>query len=353
MDAPRIDVLVRGAGPVGCVLALALRDSALQVAMGTPLGGSAGGSFRPIALSYASRLILERVGACEGLPASAIETVHVSQQGAFGRTRLEARDAGVPALGYVVDYNELAARLREKTSIIPKVDAGVAARCVVHAEGASADADEKRYRQDAVVGLVRLAAPAGGTAHERFTPVGPLALLPMAGRYALVWSARPERAQALLELDEPRFLEALAAAAGRRAGVPHAIEGRALHPLSLRVRPTRIGERAVYIGNAAQTLHPVAGQGLNLGLRDAWDLAQILRNASDPGEASVLARYSSARGFDARATIFVTDLLAGGFTGPGGLLRAARGVALSALDVLPGPRRFFARRMIYGPSALP
>ena len=287
------------------------------------------------------------------MPASAIETVQVSQQGAFGRTRLEARDAGVPALGYVVDYGALTALLHQKTSSVSAVRSDVTARCVVHAEGASADAKEKRYRQDAIVGLVRLASPAGTVAHERFTPEGPLALLPMAGRYALVWSARPERAQALLELDEPRFLEALAAAAGRRAGIPLGIEGRALHPLSLRVRPTRIGERAVYIGNAAQTLHPVAGQGLNLGLRDAWDLAQILRNVPDPGESSVLARYASARGLDARATIFVTDLLAGGFTGSGGLLRAARGVALSALDVLPGPRRFFARRMIYGPSALP
>lgn len=353
MDAPPIDVLVRGAGPVGCVLALALRDSPLRLAVSAGSPPPARAPFRPIALSYASRLILERVGAWDGLPATAIETVHVSQQGAFGRTRLEARDAGVPALGYVVDYGALKALLNQKASSVAVVQGDVAARCVVHAEGASAEAEEKRYRQDAIVGLVRLASPAGTVAHERFTPEGPLALLPMTGRYALVWSARPERARELLELDEPRFLEALAAAAGRRAGIPIGIEGRALHPLSLRVRPTRIGERAVYIGNAAQTLHPVAGQGLNLGLRDAWDLAQILRNSSDPGEASVLARYSSARGLDARATIFVTDLLAGGFTGSGGLLRAARGVALSALDVLPGPRRFFARRMIYGPSALP
>jgi 2-octaprenyl-6-methoxyphenol hydroxylase len=353
MGEAAIDVLIRGRGPVGCALALALalRDSGLRVAI---LGSAAGRrSFRPIALSYASRLILERLGAWDPLEATPIESVHVSQQGAFGRTTLDANDAGVPALGYVVDYGALTALLQEKTSGYPEAQADAQARCVVHAEGVSADAEEKRYAQDALVGLVRLAAPAGTTAHERFTPEGPLALLPMAGRYALVWSARPERAAALAALEDMRFLEELAAAAGRRAGIPIAVESRAVLPLSLRVRPARIAPRAVYIGNAAQTLHPVAGQGLNLGLRDAWDLAQILREASDPGAASTLARYASSRSFDARATIRITDLLAGGFTGSGRVSRAARGLALSALDVLPGPRRFFARRMIYGPSALP
>lgn len=355
MGEAAIDVLIRGRGPVGCALALALRDSGLRVALLGPVAERR--PFRPIALSYASRLILERLGAWDPLEATPIESVHVSQQGAFGRTTLDAKDAGVPALGYVADYGALTALLQRETNGYPEAQADAEARCVVHAEGVSADAGEKRYAQDALVGLVRLASPAGNTAHERFTPEGPLALLPMAGRYALVWSARPERAAALAGMEEKRFLEELAAAAGRRAGIPIAIESRAVQPLSLRVRPARIAPRAVYIGNAAQTLHPVAGQGLNLGLRDAWDLAQILRDSShrgsDPGAAPTLARYASSRTFDAQATIRITDLLAGGFTGSGRISRAARGLALSALDVLPGPRRFFARRMIYGPSALP
>ena len=111
--------------------------------------------------------------------------------------------------------------------------------------------------------------------------------------------------------------------------------------------------RAVFIGNAAQTLHPVAGQGLNLGLRDAWDLSRAFVESRDPGAAAVLARYAASRRFDARATIGVTDALAGAFLGTNPLARAARGLALTALDVFPAPRRFFARRMIYGPSALP
>jgi len=109
----------------------------------------------------------------------------------------------------------------------------------------------------------------------------------------------------------------------------------------------------VHIGNAAQTLHPVAGQGLNLGLRDAWDLSRAFLESADPGDAGTLARYAASRRVDAQAAIRITDALAGAFLGTNPLARAARGVALTALDLLPGPRRFFARRMIYGPSALP
>jgi 2-octaprenyl-6-methoxyphenol hydroxylase len=109
----------------------------------------------------------------------------------------------------------------------------------------------------------------------------------------------------------------------------------------------------VYIGNAAQTLHPVAGQGLNLGLRDAWDLAQTLHDAEDAGDARVLARFAALRRLDAAATIGITELLAHAFLGAHPLARAARGAVLTSLDLLPAARRFFARRMIFGPSALP
>jgi 2-octaprenyl-6-methoxyphenol hydroxylase len=359
MGASETDVLVFGAGPVGCTLALALRNSGLRTALLEHSSPPASSSFRPIALSYASRLILERVGAWQQLAATPIDSVQVSQLGAFGRTRLEAKDAGVPALGYVVDYAMLASALRSEVEKqgVARTEEELPARCAVHAEGSAATAEEKRYSQDAVVGLVRRASLADATAHERFTPEGPLALLPFSGRYALVWSVRPERARQLAEMPDAEFLRELSATAGSRFGMLTAIEARAVLPLALRVRSARIGARSVYIGNAAQTLHPVAGQGLNLGLRDAWDLAQILREASDPGDAATLARYAATRRVDAGATIGMTDFLARAFAGTGLLSRAARGLmlstALTAIDVLPGPRRFFARRMIYGPSALP
>ena len=119
------------------------------------------------------------------------------------------------------------------------------------------------------------------------------------------------------------------------------------------MRPSRVGVREAYVGNAAQTLHPVAGQGLNLGLRDAWDLAQVLRDAQDPGDARVLERFAAMRRLDAMATVRVTDFLAGAFLGANPLAGLMRGIGLTALDICLPARRFFARRMIYGTSALP
>lgn len=342
--------MIRGAGPVGCALALALRGTSLEVALFDPSPSPK--SFQPIALSHGSRLILERLGVWKGLATTTIEQVLVTQADAFGRTRLDAADAGVPALGYVTDYGSLVAAMRA-----PLADRLLAeevpARCLVHAEGSASDAVEKPYRQSALVALIDTAPPPRGVAFERFTAEGPLALLPFAGRYALIWTALPERAEALAHAEEKDFLAALAGACGSAPGAPLAVERRAVRPLFLRVRPTRVAPRAVYIGNAAQTLHPVAGQGLNLGLRDAWQLSRLLADAPDPGDRQLLSRYAASRRLDARATIGLTHWLAAGFTGSSRPLRAARGLALGLLDVLPGPRRFFARRMIYGPSAAP
>ena len=349
MPAGAADILVRGAGPVGCAAAVALTKVGFAVQLLDVIRQAPG--FRPIALSHASRLILERLGAWEALEATPILAVEVSQAGGFGRTRFDADDAGVPALGYVADYAVLAGRLRSLAAPL-FLSREASSRCVVHAEGI-AEAREKRYAQDALVAIVTCEPASQGIAFERFTSEGPLALLPFAGRYAIVWSTRPARARELCECTEAEFLRALADAAGRRAGRPVAVEGRASHPLALRVRRSRTAPRAVYLGNAAQTLHPVAGQGLNLGLRDAWDLAQALRGATDPGDDAVLCAYAASRRFDAAATIGITDLLARGFLGSSRIARALRGAALTGLDLLPAPRRFFARRMIFGPSALP
>ncbi|HEX9181967.1 MAG TPA: FAD-dependent monooxygenase [Burkholderiales bacterium] len=348
---PAADVEIRGAGPVGCTLALALADSPHRVRVVDPQAGGALPAFRPIALSHASRLILERVGAWGAFPVTPIGTIHVSQAGAFGRTRMEASEAGVPALGYVTQYADLVAALRARLSI--EREPGAAPRLAVHAEGSAADSRERRYAQDAIVARVAAEPASQATAYERFTAEGPLALLPLAGEWALIWSARPERAAALAAAPEDAFLAELQRAAGGRAGRFVAVRSRASLPLVQRVRATRVEARAVYIGNAAQTLHPVAGQGLNLGLRDALDLAQALRAAEDPGAPQALARFAAARRFDAAAAAGVTELLARGFTGANPLARAARGAALALLDAAPPARNFFARRMIFGPSALP
>jgi 2-octaprenyl-6-methoxyphenol hydroxylase len=344
------DVLIRGAGPVGCTLALALRGSRHVVRLVDPHAGGAA-AFRPIALSHASRLILERAGVWGEFEVTPILAIRVSQSGAFGRTQLDAADAGVPALGYVTQYAALLAALRARVAI--EADDGSAARCTVHAEGTSAAARERRYAHDAVVARVAAEPAPQGQAFERFTAEGPLALLPLAGEWALIWSARPDRAAELLAAEPADFLAQLQQACGERAGRFTAVHDRAQIPLALRVRASRVEGRDVYIGNAAQTLHPVAGQGLNLGLRDAWDLAQTLHAAEDAGDARLLARFAGLRRFDAAATIGVTEVLARAFLGAHPLARLARGAALTSLDIVPAARRFFARRMIFGPSALP
>jgi 2-octaprenyl-6-methoxyphenol hydroxylase len=312
-------------------------------------------ALRPLALSHASRLILERAGAWQLLAPTPIETIHVSRQGGFGRTRLSAADAGVPALGYVVGYAELLELLLERVKeggIRIEAEA-IETPLVVHAEGSSVEARDKNYRQDAIVALVTTQPAAAGTAWERFTPDGPLALLPLAGRYCTVWGMQAARARQLCDAPQAEFLAALSQAFGGRAGAFIEVKARSRAPLALRVRPSRVGERAAYIGNAAQTLHPVAGQGLNLGLRDAWDLAQVLHEAADPGEAGVLARFAAMRRIDAMATVRITDFLAGAFIGANPVGGLMRGFGLTALDICLPARRFFARRMIYGASALP
>ncbi|HUQ74327.1 MAG TPA: FAD-dependent monooxygenase [Burkholderiales bacterium] len=334
---------------MGCTLALALRGSGLRVALHD--AGAAAPAFRPLALSYATRLIFERLGVWASIPATPIERILVSQAGRFGRTRLDAADAGVPALGYVAEYAAVVAALRSAAGEFLTGDTA-SARCIVHAEGTPQDGAEKRYPHDAVVALVHAEPPAGATAFERFTADGPLALLPHGGRYAVVWSMRTGQAERVVAESEKDFLARFSAIAGPAPGRPVAVQWRSVQPLTLKVRPTRVQGNEVYIGNAAQTLHPVAGQGLNLGLRDAWELATAL-SAADPGEPATLAHFAAQRRLDASATIRVTDFLAAGFSGSGAFSSIARGAALTALDIFPAPRRFFARRMIFGASALP
>jgi len=355
------EVAILGAGPAGCTLALLLHAAgrALKLYQRRPRHAPPGAP-RPIALSFASRLILERAGLWRSLATTPIENIQVSQAGGLGRTHIAARDAGVPALGYVIDYGVLTAALAAQVEAAgieleygSETDAAPAARLVVHAEGIAGEGREKRYPQDAVLALVGVEPRAGTTAYERFTRDGPLALLPLEGRFAMVWGTSVVRAQQLVVARAPEFLDALSQAFGARAGCFVSVEGRAAVPLALRVREARIGDRTVYVGNAAQTLHPVAGQGLNLGLRDVWDLAQAVRAAPDAGDAHALRDYAARRRLDAFATVGLTDLLASLFLGANPLASTARGLAMIALDACTPARRFFARRMIYGASALP
>lgn len=383
----RHDVLIVGGGPVGLALGLALAGSGLDLAIADARPAQAATADpRILALSHGSRLTLERLGVWAALssstPPTPITTIHVSQQGGLGRTRLQARDYGVPALGYVLPAGDLARALGAAvaargipvlaespvTDLAPGAEDVIAALAGTHAGPRSArlvacaegsvgpDATivaTRDYQQHA---LITLATPAQGhsqTAWERFTPGGPVALLPCGSRYAVVHTTTPADAEALLALDDAAYLDRLAE---HFAGRLHfsAAEPRLRFPLGLRYRQAPVGQRTVWLGNAAQTLHPVAGQGFNLALRDVWALASLLqRHPGDPGDPTLLARYGQARRLDRRGTIGFTDGLVRLFSNDNPLLHHARGAGLLALDIFPPLRHFVAKRMMFGARAWP
>jgi 2-octaprenyl-6-methoxyphenol hydroxylase len=380
------EVAICGGGPVGMVLALALEaagrrciliDSGPAAAKHRP-----GADPRTLALSYGSRMVLERVGAWERLASTPILSVHVSQQGGFGRTLLNASDEDVPALGYVIGFGEFEHALRQacigrvtvlhaarvtgvsiegEVAVVSYTQDGepqrLQAKLAAIADGGG-DASqpgsvERNYKQTAIVADVTPAQSHHNRAWERFARSGPIALLPKGKDCALVWSVRPDAAATLAAAPDAEFLDRLGEAMGGRAGPFAAAGPRRQFPLVLRFRREIAGERRISLGNAAQSLHPVAGQGLNLGLRDAWALVQTLRDQADCGSAAVLSAYVGLRRLDRFGAIGFTDLLARAFTFDSGLMRVGRGAALTVFDLLPPARHFLARRMIFGASAWP
>ena len=378
-----VDIAIVGAGPVGMTLALALAGSPFRVLLiDSRQRGAWASDPRALALSYGTRQLLESLGAWNVNAGTAIETIHVSQRGGFGRTLIDAADYDIPALGYVLRYRDLAAsldarieasqrlnghaviaiRLGSEAAEITLENGGgdtsrISARLIVHAEGTPANDAGVRvydYCQHAVVAEVRPRAAHARQAWERFTPDGPLALLPLGPDYALVFCVPPAQASRLLQLDEEHFLVALRTSFGGR--VDFVSSGpRASFPLALRVRQQLSTPRQVWIGNAAQSLHPVSGQGFNLGLRDAWELAEMLRTraSSDAGDGATLAAYARRRRIDRNGSMAFTDGLVHVFSNDLAPLRAARGLSLLALDLLPPLRHFIARRMIWGARAWP
>lgn len=329
------------------------------------------GDQRVLALSHGSRQILETLGVWAELEATPIAAIHVSERAALGRTRLTAEEEGLPALGYVVAAASLATALaaalqranlpyRERARVervacsadtqhLVTSAGNATAQLVVWAEG-SAEAVAHDYGQSAVICSLGIAGPHGNTAWERFSTGGPLALLPLGSKLALVWSCENERARLLAQLADADFLAELQGQFGSRLRFV-ATTPRLVYPLALRLRPRPTAARSVWLGNAAQTLHPVAGQGFNLALRDVAELARSLAAATDPGDPAVLAGYARARRLDRLATIAFTDGLIRLFASPLAPLRVARGAALLALDLAPPLRHFLARRMIFGARA--
>ncbi|EKS9797244.1 MULTISPECIES: UbiH/UbiF/VisC/COQ6 family ubiquinone biosynthesis hydroxylase [Burkholderia] len=383
---PDYDLAIVGAGPVGLALAGWLaRRSATQHASIALLDArepaASANDPRAIAVSHGSRVLLDTLA----WPADAtpIEHIHVSQRGHFGRTLIDRDEHDVAALGYVVRYGSLVQALAgavrgtrvdwltSTTARAPQQDAdGVTltldgpqgartlrARVVINAEGGlfheqQADAGKHRrdYGQTAIVGTVTVSAPRPNVAWERFTHEGPLALLPLGGprqaEYALVWCCTPDEAARRAALPDDAFLRELGRAFGERMGAFVAIAGRASFPLGLTAAQTLVNGRVAIVGNAAQTLHPVAGQGLNLGLRDAHTLVDTL--SAQGFEATALATFNARRALDRRFTIGATDTLARLFTIDSGPLPLLRGAALTALEFVPPLKKVIARQMMFG-----
>ena len=393
------DVLIAGGGMVGASLAVALAGLPLRVTLveAIPVGSAGQPSFdaRTTALSRSSRHILGTLGIWPSVAeqAALIRKIHVSERGRLGTTVIDADEEGGEALGHVLENRLLGAALWRALADSPTVtvrspatvtgvEDSVAAlgvrieqggattsirtRLLVVADGARSPLREalgitartRPYEQTAIVGNVAVDASKrnpgqDAIAYERFTPDGPLALLPAGGgKYVFVLTRRAAVAEAVAALPDAAFLELLQREFGFRLGRFQRVGSRSRYPLELVEADAVTAHRVAVIGNAAHGLHPVAGQGYNLGLRDAAALAEVLaeearqtNSVPDPGGTNLLNRYAAWRRPDQRKVVAFTDGLIRLFdrTGPGNILGSLRGLGLLLFDTVPGAKRLLAR----------
>ncbi|MEZ5500348.1 MAG: 2-octaprenyl-6-methoxyphenyl hydroxylase [Steroidobacteraceae bacterium] len=379
------DVLIVGGGMVGASLALALGQSGRSVALLEAIAADSAlqPSFdeRTTALGNGSRQIFTALGVWPQIEreAAAIEQIHVSDAGRFGFARLDASELDLAAFGYVVPnrvigtvlwarlaamenvsllvparvenveyetrFARVSARLREGQHLLqaPLLIAADGAHSVVR-QAAGIDVEVEDYEQVALVANVETDSAARGIAYERFTPQGPIALLPRSDRqFTAVWTRPASDAATALALDDATFLAQLQDAFGWRAGRMQRLARCGSYPLQLSRASGLVGRRTLVIGNAAQALHPVAGQGFNLGLRDVAFVCEWLQEAvGDPGSEAQLARYANARNADREAVTRFTDTLIRTFGDRRPWLAAARDLGLLLFDLAPPVKRALA-----------
>lgn len=391
MSSTDYDVVIVGGGMVGASLACALGESGLSIAVveavapGQP--GQPSYDDRTIALAYSSRRIFEGIGVWGSIAqrsACPIEHIHISDRGHFGFTRLHAEDMNIAALGYVAETRALGAALYEAMSAYANVtlicpaqvtdinvqqDAAVltlmhdnktrtlTTRLAAAADGGDSplrravgiEASKREYDQTAIIANVTPGHDHGNVAYERFTSTGPLALLPMLeNRCAVVWSTPRNNVDTILGWDDDTWLAELQQRFGDRLGKFSRAGKRVAYPLALTKVRKSVVERVVLIGNAAHTVHPVAGQGFNLGLRDVATLAQVVvdarREGKDIGSLDVLAPYARWRQRDNQRVASFTDGLIRIFVNDHLPLIIARNLGLSLVNLFPGLKRSFVKR---------
>ena len=399
------DIVIVGGGLVGASLACALSALPLRIVVveAVPLRAQEQPSYddRAIALAYGSRVMFDALGLWSALAqrVALIEHIHISDRGHFGVARLHSRDEGVEALGYVVENRVMGAVLADALAgfgnvelVSParlmsiELDADAARVCFDHngvvrelaaqlVIGADGGQSAVRgllqipvrtwdYGQSAITANVSPARFHTRTAYERFTPTGPVAMLPNAPpgtgdnhRCSLVWTVRRDEEQPLLALSDEAFLARLQGWFGHRLGRIEKVGRRGSYPLKLIRAKEQVRPRLALIGNAAHTLHPVAGQGFNLGLRDVAVLAQVLAEGvaqgRDIGEAAVLRRYADWRLWDQRRAIGFTDGLARVFSNPLPPVALGRNLGLLAVDLVPPFRRLLTRQTMGLAGRLP
>jgi 2-octaprenyl-6-methoxyphenol hydroxylase len=383
MSSTQCDILIQGGGPVGLACAAWILqkfpDAYLTLLDRNSVDDAdlAAADSRGIALSHGSKLLLDTIDAWP-VECADIHRVHVSQAGRFGRALMTREELHQDALGHIIRYRDIHITLRQALRAIQSkspnfmwqhTDAKdehnpVLAKCIVHAEGGLFKKQDwvesgRDYGQSALVGLVEVENAAPHQAWERFTSEGPLAVLP--SHYGpnilnLVWCGSPESSQHRLQLSDADFLNSLQNEFGSRIGRFLKIQDRRLYELGLNYRKQITKDNEVWIGNAAQALHPVAGQGLNLGLRDAFLLAEKLvgvfagsvENQAAGKIQEVLEAYAQSRKVDRTTTIGLTDFMARVFTSNLVPVVMARGLALSALQWLPPVKTALARQMMFG-----
>ena len=380
-------VIIVGGGPVGATLALTLQHKGIAVTMlEARTERAAYQDQRALALSYGSRAILEKLGVWKKLEsqATAINTIHISQRGSFGRSLLRAQDHDLPSLGYVLSYGVLAQALdealadfqglkviyeAEATHIEPSsenatvtfnhasVSKQLSSTLLVLADGGRSLGDisgirraTKMYGHDALVTKVQCELPHDNIAYERFTPMGPVALLPNGEDFSLVWTGKQAEVAEVMALNDAEFLSQLHQHFGDRVGRFLSVGKRLTFPLKLSYLNPVTAPHLVVIGNAAQTMHPVAGQGFNVGLRDAYELAQQIAQTApeDLGQDSMMRGYQQGRKTDTKRGLIFTDFLVNLFSNDIVGVSGLRGMSLGMLDLLKPVKSRLVSKMSFG-----